>query len=862
MNRPLAAVALCVLASALPARAQDRRVDFRFAPSFHLTALCFPGDWQKTVVTEQGTLAYDFGPGPYVRPLTEVWLGARGATLAINRLAIDDPRVPIAHAEFSGDGFSLRTEAFAVPPEPLSPPSNVFAGGTIRRLGGLTGAAGWATPPAGTDPAFRNAAWGTNRPILYRVRVAPGSSKRVALGICEPYKSVTGQRVMELRVEGAPIRTVEALKDTQKNRPYVYLFDGRDANNDGELAIEVHGSTRGLDPNVILNAFWVFPAGTAITEEEIIRGHGQERAERSWSCGTEYALGAATPRIDGILGSYAGTQVLPTLHVRSGRFFTFDSAAGSLTGGLLSIVARPGPVAVVHEGSTWTLEFPRGTTEVQVLVSNGPRRDGALPGDLHEAMQLAVTFWKTQTSLPYGHITVPDAGLQYLLDASIRNLYQIGEWVDGGFQFQPGPSVYRGLWLHDQAWQTSAVLMLGDTAAARRIIDTALRHQRADGRVELIEPFPMQRETPLVVYAMSRYAAMTGDARWLREHWWNVTRGVSWIRRANRSTLTDPASRYFGLFPPGFTDGGLGGLEAEYGTTYWGMIALRAAARSAASLGERDSARSWDRLASGIMSAFRTASARDARVDAHGNRYLPMLVGDTSSSFLPQQANWGMLDGQGIGHLFPYDDPLVTGTLAMLDAVSIEGIPRSVGWLKSGVWPFLGAMHGIAHAYQRNYGRARDILYAYANHASPLGTWVEEQLPKGEGTRTTGDASNATASSLYIKLLRRLLVMERGDTLALLEGLPAEWVRPGALLSLKGVGTEFGPLTLGLTISQDGRRAEIDVAPLPRGRECLLRLDLSALHDAGYVLPDGRELLPVHVAPGTASIRLSLVKSR
>ncbi|MEW6510970.1 MAG: hypothetical protein AB1428_08445 [Bacteroidota bacterium] len=837
-------VLLAALASfQAPSAAQSLHVDYGYAPASHFTAICFPSDWQKTIVTERGTLGYDFGPGPYARPLTEVSVGIQETTVTIQRLAINDPRVPIVVAEFSSPGGTIRQEAFALPGPAAGRQRTTFANGAVRRIGGLNGVAGWANPPAGTDPAFRNVAWGTNRPILYRVRVPRGAARLVAMGICEPYKPITGQRVLELSAEGSAVRTVEALKDTQRNRPYVYFFDAHDANNDGELALEVHASQQGIDPNVTLNAFWIFPQGTRITEEEVIHGEGTRRAEFSWSCGLENELGAPSARVDGILAEFTGAGVTPVVNIKTSRTCVYETSAHALlTRGRPFVMTRPAPAHAMQTSGGWQLLLPHGTRDVQVYVINGASGNAFDPPDLHAARRHAEKYWKEQSVIPFGSISVPDPGIQYLLDASTRNLYQISEWVDDQFQFQPGPSVYRGLWIHDQAWHVSAALYLGDTAAARRSIETMMQFQRPDGKVVLSEPFPMQRETPLLIFAIVRYAEFAGDRRWLAEHWGKIVNGVSWIRSARNSTLSDPSSSFYGLFPPGFADGGLGGIEAEYGTTYWGVIGLHAAARAAGLLDERDSSRSWDALAGEIMASFRRAAARDTRIDAAGNRYLPMKVGDTASTLLPQQANWGILDAQGLGHLFPYDDPTVKGTLAMLDAASKEGLPHSVGWLKNGIWSFFGALLGISHAWQRNLERAQDILYAYANHASPLGTWVEEQLPRGEGTRTTGDASNATASSLYIKLLRRLLVIERRDTLEILAGMPAEWCRPGARLSLKNAGTQFGPLTLDLRVTPDGRKAEISIAPLARGGECVVRLDLDALRAAGFVPSDPVEV--------------------
>ncbi|HTR99840.1 MAG TPA: hypothetical protein VML00_08820, partial [Bacteroidota bacterium] len=58
--RAFAAVLLFTAVSlftAVGASAQQRRVDFAYPPARHLTAICFPVDWQKTVVTETGALA-------------------------------------------------------------------------------------------------------------------------------------------------------------------------------------------------------------------------------------------------------------------------------------------------------------------------------------------------------------------------------------------------------------------------------------------------------------------------------------------------------------------------------------------------------------------------------------------------------------------------------------------------------------------------------------------------------------------------------------------------------------------------------------------------------------------------------------
>jgi hypothetical protein len=845
--------------------AQTRAVDFRYAPATHLTAICFPVDWQKSLVNEKGSLVDDFAPGPYARPLTEISIGVKGASMEPRNLRIANPRIPIVDATLIGGGTSVETRTFALVTSTRPEVRGSFSSGRVTRRGGLNGVPFWGAAVPLTDPAFRSVAWGTNRPIYYSVRVPAGARKRVVLGICDPYKPTAGQRVMELRVEGAPVRTVDPLVDGKRNAPHAYGFDARDADGNGELTIEVHPSDRGIDPNVILNAFWVFPAGTRVTEEMILNESARPLAEVFWNCGTENELGASVPRVDGILARIGNGPATATVVVRTTRALQFDSTTGVVSSaGRPFLMGRPRLARALKEGTVWTFEFPAGTRDAQVYVIHGPaltRKFLTELPDLPAALLKAQSYWMRSARLPLGAFTLPAPEFQYLLDANIRNFYQISERVDGAFQFQPGPSVYRGLWMHDGAWHVVSSLYLGDTTGARRMLETMLRFRQPDGRIFLMEPFPIQRETPLVLYAMTRYAELTGSIAWLRSHWTELAAGAEWIRATREATLSDSSSPASGLFPAGFSDGGIGGLVPEYGSSYWGMIGLRAAARSAALLGHPDRARAWSIAADAFMASFRKAAARDLRRDAHGNLYLPMKVADTSSTIIPQQANWGILDGQGLGHLFPRTDPLVTGTLAMLDAAGKEGLPHSVGWLPEGVWPFFGALLGITHVYQGDDARAEDLLYAYANHASPFGTWVEEQLPKNEGTRTTGDASNATASALYVLFLRHMMVLERQDTLELLPAVPASWYHPGAHLHLEKVPTELGPLTLDVTIAADGSAGTISLAPLSRGRGHVVRIPLGHLRAAGFTRSGGTALPDTLVAPGNASIAISFSRN-
>ena len=172
-----------------------------------------------------------------------------------------------------------------------------------------------------------------------------------------------------------------------------------------------------------------------------------------------------------------------------------------------------------------------------------------------------------------------------------------------------------------------------------------------------------------------------------------------------------------------------------------------------------------------------------------------------------------------------------------------EGLITSSGWLENGVWPWLGSAHGIAHNFVGNRKKAIALLYAVANHASPLGTWVEEQQTRDVGAATAGDVSNAEASAVFLHLVRNLIAQEHLENLELLTGIPWESLVPGGRIEFNGGFTEFGPLTLKLKLSSDGTSADLFISAIDgrgsRGRPVVF---LQSLKEKGYVFEDGSSL--------------------
>ena len=266
--------------------------------------------------------------------------------------------------------------------------------------------------------------------------------------------------------------------------------------------------------------------------------------------------------------------------------------------------------------------------------------------------------------------------------------------------------------------------------------------------------------------------------------------------------------------PPGFPDGGIGGIHAEYTNAYWNLLGLRAFIQAAHWLGKADEAAAWQREYDDFMAAFRKAAARDMRQDPHGNAYVPIIMGDAGKKELPQRAQWAFCHAVYPGQIFAKDDPLVAGTMAMLEATEREGMVYGTGWDAAGIWNYFASFYGHAWLWQGNGRKAAQILYAFANHAAPTGVWREEQslarreVPEGRrhaaqlGQRRVHPAHDPPAGA---GPRRRTASARR---------LPAEMGRPGMVTRLNGVATPFGPLDMTVQADKDGKTLTVAVKPL------------------------------------------------
>jgi hypothetical protein len=368
------------------------------------------------------------------------------------------------------------------------------------------------------------------------------------------------------------------------------------------------------------------------------------------------------------------------------------------------------------------------------------------------------------------------------------------------------------LWIVDGAFLLEAAALLGAGSEARSGVAYELTYQQADGRIEVMKDF--SKENGIVLWTCARHAQLTQDKAWLESQWPKLQRVAAHIRTLRQHTLENDTPLDDGLVPPGFPDGGLGGVHAEYTNPYWNLAGLRAFVQAAQWLGKSAEAAEWQGEYDAFLASFRRAATRDLAKDPRGNAYVPALMGEAGHKELPQRAQWAFCHAVYPGQVFAQDDPLVASMMAMLEATEREGMVYGTGWDATGLWNYFASFYGHAWLWQGNGRKAAQALYAFANHAAPTLVWREEQSLKGEPFKKVGDMPHNWASAEFIRLTIHLLALDRGDELHLLEGFPREWAGPGMLTRLRGVATPFGPLDLTVQADKKGETLKLSVKPL------------------------------------------------
>ncbi|MDD3411556.1 MAG: hypothetical protein PHY12_12185, partial [Eubacteriales bacterium] len=385
-----------------------------------------------------------------------------------------------------------------------------------------------------------------------------------------------------------------------------------------------------------------------------------------------------------------------------------------------------------------------------------------------------------------------------------RNILQAREIVDGIAECHVGPTIYRGLWVFDGYYFAECGYMMGRDEEAWQGLLAVLKRVKPDGSIRILPDH--HKETAVALSSIVRQCELRNDDDRLRELWPLMLRGLDHlIAMRDESYAMGPDYPARGLFKPAFGDGGIYGPEPEYTTPMNVLVGVRDAARAGRRLGLAGCER-FERFADELEAVLKEHIRRDMKKTEQGLPYLPLSM--AHNPVYKPQTGVQTICRVAFHGAFALEDPLLQATADLLESVDErEGLPECTGWRTDQcVYTYAAGRYGELMLLAGRPEKAVDYLYAFANHASPAGVWREEQpLRDSACADVCGDMPHNWASVEFIRLVRTLLVLEWDGGLALLSGLPEEWL-PTADddLLLEDTPTAFGKLTLHMTREKAG----------------------------------------------------------
>jgi hypothetical protein len=793
------------------------RVDHQYSPPWWQTLVCLPDDPVKTLVGREGQI---FGDYDYKGPRNFSFsIGLDGQTaLSWKDQQLLSARSPITRTLKTAGAISVQEETF------LQIPGEEALNSIVRYDSRRT-EKDWSKPSVVCDAAFNDIALGLKGLsgeglVELHIKVKPGSSHSIALGFCEGYYDSAGIRMMRINVEGATQKEkdIDPVKDFGVKKPGVYILDSKDVDQDGILTIVISNKPGTRDRNAFVNGLWMFD-GAAPDAAAIVTGAANKNA-------VLYAPAAKIPMparryhiLVRLKNNGAAGDFKPVLRYQGVEEIKMDG--DQLRVGDETVVSASSGVGELRNDSVgkFHLDMP------VVHLGAGEQKEIAITVsrffDSKDAFHASVADSKNQEGIASGWwqknspsaaaITVPDAGVQSMVEGSIRNIFQARDIRKGNRSFHVGPTMYRGLWLADGSFLLEVATMLGYIKDVRSCIDYLTHYQLPDGGFEMITTF--HKENGLVPFMLVRHAMLTQDKKWMEQNWSVVEGCLRRIRYLRDEAMKDPSKPYYGLLPHGNVDGGIQHGN-DYSNTEYCLSGMKWAINAAHWLGKEEEAARWQKEYDDFFNTFLTMARKDLRKDDKGNTYLPVMI-HNEDSFPPAKGQWAFCQSVYPGGIFDTTAEtraMAEGTVNMLDDHREEGLVLNTGWMDQGLWTYFASFYGHAMQWIGKPKGIPQLLYDYANHSSPTMVWREEQKPKGKGNEEVGDMPHNWASAEFIRMVVHMIELDRGSDLHLFEALPKQWMRPGAKVALNDIRTPFGPIRLSLVVNAAGDAAQVSLS--------------------------------------------------
>ncbi|MGV8039465.1 MAG: hypothetical protein AB2L07_05110 [Thermoanaerobaculaceae bacterium] len=521
----------------------------------------------------------------------------------------------------------------------------------------------------------------------------------------------------------------------------------------------------------------------------------------------------------------------------------------------------------------WELDLPPGASTTVALMVPATHAEhwttpwGGLTADASReavaafvAGRLAASRARWQDRLAKVELSGPPVAAP-LFAAVKTNLGFILASRDGA-ALQPGTRAYARSWIRDGAMMAAALLRLGQADAVRDYIRWFAPHIYTSGKVPCVvdrrgaDPVPEHDSQGQWVFMVAEHLRHSGDRATADTVWPQVAAAVRYLDELRGRRRTDeyraPGTlAFFGTLPESISHEGYSAKPMHsYWDSFWALRGMKDAVWLAGELGHHQEATRWTAIRDELAAELGASVART--MADHRIPYLPGCVelGDfdpTSSTVIPTIAQASELVPPGAQE-------------ATWERYWQEVEIRFAGATAWDVytpyeWRNVGAMVRLGWR-----DRAARLASWLLDDCRPPGwnQWPEVIARDPVKARFIGDMPHAWVGSDFIRSALDMLAFEdeSRDALVLGAGVPASWLA-GPGVSVRGLGTRYGPLSFTMVRTAEGARVHIDgtVGVPPGGLVLRLPLDTRAasVNGAPATVEDGDVI--VRTLPADVTIR-------
>ena len=398
-----------------------------------------------------------------------------------------------------------------------------------------------------------------------------------------------------------------------------------------------------------------------------------------------------------------------------------------------------------------------------------------LAGPGQHAASAAIVTWD-EVLADTCRIQVPDPQFQYLTDAAMHSLILLSPG-----DVYPGSFTYKRFWFRDAAYMVSALLAVGLTKRAKRVLDNFSHRQLRSGYFRSQEG--EWDSNGQVLWIFGQYFGATGelpDKRLLQ----SLIKGGEWIigKRKGGKGHAHP-----GLLPPGFSAEHLGPNDYYYWDDFWSVAGLRALAQLCHDCGNQQQEARFSAEADDLQTCIDHSLARAAT-----------RLGRAAMPAAPQRR----LDAAVIGslvasyplRLYAPDDEKLQDSMAYLKQHCLLKGAFFQQMIHSGINAYL-TLHMAQTALRAGDEQFFALIDSIAHMATGAGQWPEAIHP-GTGGGCMGDGQHGWAAAEWLLMMRNLFIREEDHAVILASGIPAQWLEPGTVLCCENSPVSGGLVSL------------------------------------------------------------------